>query len=149
MIRSVLALLLAVITVFLVSCGSSTPTAQGPTYTTAQLEQIQRAADDVQALRDRLLELSPLIQQRDWNNVESFIHGPLGELRAKMSRLARSLSPDTQKAALAAAKDVFEHLNLIDEAAQAQDPTKAFNNYNEALKDFDVFFQYIPQNTQA
>lgn len=142
--RSILVLLLAVVATFLVSCGGSTVAAK-PTYTTAQLEQIQENASNIQGLRDRLIELPPLIQQQKWVEVESFMHGPLGELRAKMSRLSRSLlTPDLQSGALKAAKDVFNHLNLIDEAVQSRDITKALRNYNEALKDFDAFFEYLP-----
>lgn len=142
--RSILAFLLVIITTFLVSCGSPTPTAKGPLYTTAQLEQIQRYTDDVQTLRDRMLELPPLIQSQQWTDVESFIHGPLGELRTRMSRLARSLTPKAQKGAVVAAQEVFEHLIAIDEAAQARDTNKALRNYNQALQDFDAFFQLMP-----
>jgi photosystem II protein PsbQ len=142
--RSVLTLILAAITVLLVSCGSPSEKVKGPLYTTAQLEQIQRSVEDVQQLRDRMLELPPLIQQQQWTEVESFIHGPLGELRAKMSRLARTLAPDAQTTALTSAKEVFGHLILIDEAAQARNTNKALLNYNEALKDFDAFFQSVP-----
>lgn len=142
--RSILAFFLVVITTLLVSCGSGAPTAKGPLYTDAQLEQIQRYTEDVQTLRDRMLEIPPLVQQQQWNDVESFIHGPLGELRVRMSRLARSLTPKAQKQAVAAAKEVFEHLNAIDEAAQERDTVKALRNYNQALQDFETFFQLIP-----
>lgn len=142
--RSILAFVLVIIATFLVSCGNATPTAKGPLYTTAQLEQIQQSAEDIQTLRDRLVELPPLIQSKQWTDVESFIHGPLGELRARMSRLARSLEPKSQKTAANAAKEVFKHLTAIDEAAKAGDTTKALFNYNQALLDFDAFFQLIP-----
>jgi len=142
--RSILALCLVLVTTMLVSCGSPTPVAKGPLYSDIQLEQIQKSAADIQGLRDRLLELPPLIQANEWVDVGSFIHGPLGELRAKMARLARTLAPDAQTSALKAAKDVFGHLNTIDEAAQTRDITKALRNYNEALKDFDVFFSQLP-----
>ncbi|NJO80385.1 MAG: photosystem II protein PsbQ [Cyanobacteria bacterium RM1_2_2] len=142
--RSILAFFLVIITTFLVSCGNPTPTAKGPLYTTAQLEQIQQSAEDIQRLRDRMLEIPPLVQEENWVDVISFIHGPLGELRAKMSRLARSLTPKAQKTALDAARDVFEHLNAIDSAAQARDTAKALSNYNEALKDFQTFFDLLP-----
>lgn len=118
--------------------------AKGPLYSAAQLEQIQHYAEDVQVLRDRMLELPPLVQQQKWTDVESFIHGPLGELRVRMSRLARALVQKEQPKALAASKEVFEHLILLDEAAQARDATKAFRNYNEALRDFDAFLELIP-----
>jgi photosystem II protein PsbQ len=142
--RSVLAVVLAAVAAFLVSCGSPTATAKAPTYTSAQLAQIEQYAAEVESLRDRLVELPPLIQQQQWTDVESFLHGPMGELRVKMSRLARSLMPKAQSDAQNAAKEVFEHLIVIDEAAQTRDTTKALRNYNEALKDFDTFFQLIP-----
>lgn len=142
--RAVLSLFLVAIAVFLVSCSNPTPVAKGPIYTTEQLEQIQRLAADVAELRDRLLELPELIQAQQWTDVKTFIHGPLGELRIQMSRLARNLEPKTQPAAQAAARNVFGHLNLIDEAADARDTQKAFLNYDEALKDFDSFLRYLP-----
>ncbi|MBD2464305.1 photosystem II protein PsbQ [Oscillatoria sp. FACHB-1407] len=143
--RSVLSVILAAIAVFLVSCSNPTSTAKAPTYTPQQLEQIQDYLADVQELRDRLLEIPPLVQKERWVDVQSFIHGPLGELRFKMGKLARSLEPNTQKQALAAAQEVFEHLILIDEATQTRDSRKAFKNYNEALKDIDAFLTLAPQ----
>lgn len=142
--RSILAFILVIITTLLVSCGNPTPTAKGPLYSTAQLEQIQRYTKDIQTLREQMLELPPLIQQQEWTDVESFIHGPLGELRAKMSRLARSLTPKAQKGTLDAAQEVFEHLIAIDEAAQTRDTNKALRNYNQTLQAFEAFFQLIP-----
>lgn len=142
--RSILAFILVIITTFLVSCGNPTPTAKGPLYTTTQLEQIQQSAEEVRRLRDQMLEIPPLVQQQQWGDVISFIHGPLGELRIKMSQLARSLTPKAQKTAQDAARDVFEHLNEIDTAAQARDTAQALRNYNEALRDFQTFFDLLP-----
>jgi photosystem II protein PsbQ len=142
--RSILALALAAITVFLVSC-SGAPVAKGPLYSDAQLEQIQVYKAGVDTLRDRLLELPAKVQAEDWTEVSSFIHGDLGELRTRMSGLARNLAPKkTQTAALAAAKDVFGHLNEIDEAATERNPSKALKNYNAALQDFEVYLKYLP-----
>lgn len=142
--RSLVALCLVLMTTFLVSCGSAPPVAKGPLYSPTQLEQIRKSSAEVQELRDRLVELPPLVQQQEWIDVGNFIHGPLGELRTRMSRLSRSLVPEAQASAAKAAKDVFGHLNAIDEAAQKRDATKALKNYNEALKDFDAFFNLIP-----
>jgi photosystem II protein PsbQ len=142
--RSILALALVAITVFLVSCGGA-PVAKGPLYSNAQLQQIQTYAAGVNKLRDRMLELPPLIQAEDWVEVGSFMHGDLGELRARMSRLARTLAPKkTQAAALDAAKEVFEHLNAIDEAVTERNTQLALKNYNAALQDFEVFLKYLP-----
>lgn len=142
--RSILTFILVVLTTVLVSCGGPT-VAKGPIYTAAQLEQIQRYSTDIQTLRDRMSELSALIEAQQWNDVESFIHGPLGELRVRMARLSRSLEPKVQQQAQTTAKDVFNHLIAIDEAAQTRNFDKATGNYREALRDFESFFQLIPE----
>jgi photosystem II protein PsbQ len=144
--RSVLSVMLAAIAFFLISCSSPTAVAPGPTYSAAQLEQIQTYTAEVKELRERLLTIPPLVQQKRWTDVQSFIHGPLGELRFKMSKLARTLEPKVQATALESAKDVFGHLILIDEATLTQDSRKALLNYNRALEDFDTFLKYIPQD---
>ena len=142
--RSILTLILVAITTLLISCSNPTPTVKGPLYSSAQLEQIQKYTGNLQEFRGRMLELPPLVQREKWSDVASFIHGPLGELRPTMSRLARTLEPKSQKQALDASKEVFEHLILIDEASQTRDRTKALRNYNEALKDFDAFLELVP-----
>jgi photosystem II protein PsbQ len=141
--RPLISVLLALVAVFVVSCSSGD--IKPPTYTSIQLEQIAKANSGVNQLRDRFPELAALIQTRNWNNVKTFIHGPLGELRARMSNLSRSLLPDDQPNALAASREVFGHLNKIDDAATNNDYTLAIRNYAEALKDFDKFSSYLPQ----
>lgn len=145
--QSLLAVFFTVVMSFLILFSTPAEAAKvskQPTYTAAQLEQIQRSAADIEVLRVRMQELPPLIQKQEWIDVKNFIHGPLGELLPKMSRIARTLPPDAQKAAQKASKDVFGHLIAIDEAATARDTTKALRNYNEALKDFAAFFQTLP-----
>lgn len=145
--RSIVAMVLTIAIALLLISGrpaEAARTTSPPSYTPAQLEQIQRYATDVDELRDRILELPTLIQQEKWVDVKSLIHGPLGELRASMARLTRSLDPKAQKTAQKAAKDVFEHLVAIDEAATARSTTKAFRDYNAVLKDLDTFFGLLP-----
>lgn len=141
--RSILALVLAFVTAFLVSCSS--PTNSKPlTYTPTQVEQIQTYATDIQAMRDRMPELAAEIQKRDWINARNFIHGPLGELRTKMASLNRNLLPKAQAPAREAAQNIFVHLEEIDEAVGRSDYRQAIRNYAEALKDFDAYFQLVP-----
>lgn len=146
--RSVLSLLLVVISVFLVSC-SSPQVKKGPLYSADQIAQIHQYVVSVDELRDRLLEIPPLVQQGRWIDVQSFIHGPLGELRVRISRLARSLEPKVRDQAIAAGKEVFEHLNLIDEATLTKDNRKALLNYNLALKDFETFLEFVPAEAKS
>lgn len=142
--RAVLSLVLVAIATFLFSCSSPSATVKGPTYSADQFAQIQQATETVENLRQRMLEIPPLVQQGRWVDVQTFIHGPLGELRFRMNNLARMLEPKVQKQALQTAKDVFGHLNLIDEATLTRDSRKALLNYNEALRDFEEFYKLLP-----
>jgi photosystem II protein PsbQ len=142
--RPLISILLVFISVFIVSCGDGTE-AKAPTYSAAQLVQIQATSKNVTALSDRLPELATMIQKRDWNNVKSFIHGPLGDIRTRMSGLSRELLPGTKEQALAISKEIFVHLNTIDAAADNNDYQLAIRNYGEAIKDLASFSQLIPK----
>jgi photosystem II protein PsbQ len=141
--RPLLSLLLAFVAVFIVSCSDGQ--VKAPTYTPDQIVKIEAAKANVTALRDRFPELATLIEERNWNDVKSFIHGPLGEIRSRMSGLSRQLLPEAQEKALAASKEMFLHLNKIDQAADLNDYTLAIRNYAEAVKDFNTFSSFLPQ----
>jgi photosystem II protein PsbQ len=142
--RPLISILLVFMSVLVVSCGDGSQ-AKAPTYSAAQLAQIQSTQKNVTAISDRLPELATLIQERDWNNVKSFIHGPLGDIRVRMSGLSRELLPGSKEQALAISKEIFVHLNKIDEAAGNNDYKIAIRNYGEALKDLASFEKLIPQ----
>jgi len=57
--------------------------AKALTYT-AQIEQIQQYVQTWLPY-DHMSELQMLIKRSDWIDVSNFIHGPLGELRLKMT----------------------------------------------------------------
>lgn len=144
--KSILASILAMVMVFLVSCGSPTPT-KPPTYTPETLEQISSYQSKLLGFRERMTELEELIAAKDWVNVRSLIHGPLGSLRQDMSYVSRLLLlPSEQKTALAEAREIFRHLEAIDQAAEDQNYALARDNYAEALKDFDRFFTLLPNS---
>lgn len=142
--RSILALILALVTTFLISCGSPTAV-KPPTYTPEQMAQIQRLASTVAALRDKMPILKQKIQNQNWTDVGTYIHGPLGELRRNVSYLTRELLPKDQKAANEAGKDLFNRLLNIDTASTKGDYQLAVQNYQAALKDFDDLLQSIPK----
>jgi photosystem II protein PsbQ len=142
--RPLISILLVFISVFVVSCGDGSQ-AKAPTYSATQLAQIQITTKNVAALTDRLPELSAMIQKRDWNNVKSFIHGPLGDIRILMSALSKQLLPGTKEKALATSKEIFVHFNKIDEAAGNNDYPGAIRNYGEAIKDITTLFSLAPK----
>lgn len=146
--RSILSLLLAVVAVVVVGCGSSAD-APPPTYTSEQISQIQRSLPTVTDLREKMPLLESKIQSEDWTDVKSFIHGPLGELRQKMSYVTRQMLPQDQKEASNLAKDLFESLEAIDVAADAGNYQAAIKNYGTAVKDFDDFLALVPEAAKS
>ena len=146
--RPFISFLLVCVTVLLVSCSDGSQV-KAPTYSDAQLAQIQLASKGVAALEGRLSELSELIDRKDWNNVRSFIHGPLGELRTRMVGVSRELLPAQRQQALDLGKEIFGHLNKIDAAAADNNQPVAALNYTEALKDFATFDSLLPELPKA
>ncbi len=143
--RSIIAFVLALVAVFTINSSSLAAPKKASAYTPTQVEQFQKYTPSLQALRDRLPELAEAIQQQKWVEVGSLIHGPLGELRQKISYLTTKLLPKDQTSARETAKGLFLDLESIDAAAQEGYYKKAIRNYAEAVKDLDTFLQLIPK----
>lgn len=142
--RSIFALMMAFLMAFLVSCSSveaKVPT----TYTTAQIQQIQRYVPTLTEFRSRMDKLGTLIQQRNWVDTRTYIHGPLGDLRNTMKTVSASLLPKSQQQAVDLTKSLFGDLVNIDLAAKDLDYAKVTASYQKALSDFDSFLQLIPK----
>jgi photosystem II protein PsbQ len=89
-------------------------------------------------------ELATKIQSRNWVDIGTYIHGPLGELRQKVSYLTRELLPQEKKAATETSKDLFARLQDIDMAAADNNYQKAVENYRFALNDLERILQLAP-----
>ena len=142
--RSILALMMAFLMAFLVSC-SSVEAKVPMTYTAAQIQQIQRSVPTLTELRSRMDKLGTLIQKRNWVDTRTYIHGPLGELRSAMRTVSGSLLPKAQEQAVDLTKSLFADLVEIDNAAKAADYAKITASYRKAVNDFDTFLQLIPK----
>lgn len=147
--RPILSLFLVGMMTLLVSCGGGNVAQAPPTYTPELVTQIQRYAVPLEQARDEMPKLGNLIQKRDWDNVESFIHGPLGELRHSMSYVARTLLPADQPGAKELSKDIAAHFDRIDAAAKEGTYTVALENYNEVVADIETFLSLIPDTTEG
>jgi photosystem II protein PsbQ len=146
--RSIVAAVLAIVAVLFIcfSDPASAKPVKKLTYTPQQLEEIQNSVSDITEMRDRFPELKALIDRKDDMFTRNFIHGPLGEIRLKLSTVARNLLPDTQKQARQLVKDVANDLVKIDQAAADRNFTLASRYYNETIKDLDSFYQLLPQS---
>lgn len=142
--RSIISLLLVLVTTFLVSCGSPNTAVVPPTYTSAQLEKIQLLSPDVKTVRDRADELKTLIEKGEWIKVGNFIHGPMAEARLSMNYITPNLLPKEQSTARQISKDLFTHLLKIDQAADNANTQLALSNYKAAFADVDKFLQLLP-----
>ncbi|MBD2079027.1 photosystem II protein PsbQ [Leptolyngbya sp. FACHB-17] len=142
--RSILALVFCTI-MAIVMVGCSSPTAVKPTYTPEKIAEIQSYAKDLSELSDRLPELQNLIQQEDFIFARNFIHGPLGEIRVIMSRVAGSLLPNEQKPARDLAKQIANDLVEIDQASASNNYKEAIRYYGETVKDLEALTKLIPQ----
>ncbi|HEY9738687.1 MAG TPA: photosystem II protein PsbQ [Trichocoleus sp.] len=141
--RPILGVILAAIATLIVSCGGAAPKAP-LTYTPEVLQKVQLYTPAVVELRDRFPELQGYIQDKNWVDVGSFIHGPLGEMRARMNRLAATLLPDDAAKAKELAKEFYVHLERLDQAASEENQVRAGQEYRNALDDFDTFLSLVP-----
>ena len=141
--RPLLGFLLAIVATCLVACGG--PAAKEPiTYTPEIMQRVELYSPGVAELRDRFPELEQYIQAKDWVDVQSFIHGPMGELRARVNRLAAALLTKDQPQAKELAQELYVHLERLDEAAMEGQQVIAGQEYRNALDDFDAFLRLVP-----
>ncbi|MBV5257913.1 photosystem II protein PsbQ [Synechococcus moorigangaii CMS01] len=147
-LRSVLSLLLVVITTFLVSCSG--PVAKVPdTYTPDRIAQIQVYLTPISEARQGMETLGEFVQENNWINTRTYIHGPFGFLRRDLTYLANTLLPSDQKAAKGLIDEIFAHLERLDAAAQERNGAATATEYNNALADFDAFLRLIPGEAEA
>lgn len=143
--RSILSLFLALVATVLVSCGGANENTPPPTYSNEQIEQIQRALTPVKQARKRLTELENSLNQKQWSDASSLLHGPLGGLRREMSYVTRNLLPQDQEKAQDYAKALFKDLEKVDAAVDSEVTSRALQNYDRALDDFDNYLSLIPE----
>ena len=145
--RAVVGVLLAVVATFLVSCSSG-PAAVAPTYTPEKISQLQNYVNRIEMVRERLPELENYIEKDNWINVNSFTHGPLGQLRSELVRLSNQLLPADQSKAKMLSEDILGHLEKIDEASQRRSYTDAIAQYREFSDDVEALLSIVPEDAR-
>ncbi|MEO0867426.1 MAG: photosystem II protein PsbQ [Cyanobacteria bacterium J06642_11] len=146
--RSILGVFLVAIATLLVSCGGDT-VATPPTYTADQVAQIAIYTKRIQTSKDRLPELAGYIREENWANVDNFIHGPLGELRTGMNRLAFLLLPEDKADALKLSDAITDDLEAMSAAVGTFDSNRTNQAYIRFAKDLSTFLDIIPTEAPA
>lgn len=142
-LRSLLSLMLVLVATVLVSCSS--PTASIPEiYTPEKLQTIKIYRIPVDIAKKDIVSLSGLINDKNWTDVKSVIHGPLGVLRRDLRYLSEALLPDDKAKSLEISEDLFVRLEKLDAAAAEKDYGDAITAYNKAIADYKAYVQLIP-----
>jgi photosystem II protein PsbQ len=144
-LRSILSIILVLVTTLLVSCGNPQTSKIPTTYSPEKIAQLEVFVTPIEAAKEQFSVLKGFISEENWVDTRTYIHGPMGALRQNMLNLSRNLLPKDQKQATSLAREVFGHLERLDTAAEERTPSLVEVQYKEALKDFNAFLDLIPQ----
>ena len=106
---------------------------------------IRRQVEGFTAARDRLPELSKLVEERDWTFTRNLIHGPMQEVSREMLYINQRLLPQDRAEAKNLATSLKDALADLDEAARLQDAAKLQKAYDELESGFANYATVIPE----
>ena len=106
---------------------------------------IRRQVEGFTAARDRLPELSKLVEERDWTFTRNLIHGPMQEVSREMLYINQRLLPQNRAEAKELATSLKDALADLDEAARLQDAAKLQKAYDELESGFANYATVIPE----
>ena len=106
---------------------------------------IRRQVEGFTAARDRLPELSKLVEERDWTFTRNLIHGPMQEVSREMLYINQRLLPQDRAEAKDLATSLKNALADLDEAARLQDAAKLQKAYDELESGFANYATVIPE----
>lgn len=147
-LRSVLSLLLVVVTTLLVSCSS--PEVKVPdTYTPDRLSQIETFKIPVTEAREGLATLGEFVAKDNWIDTRTYIHGPYGFLRRDLTYLANTLIPSDKAQAKELIDDLFAHLERLDAAAKENSSAITNKEFRLAVGSFNSYLDLIPSGSDS
>jgi photosystem II protein PsbQ len=144
LLRRLATLMLAlVLSVSVVACSgnrASTPATLSPEAISA----ITRQAEGFLAARDRLPELSTLVNNRNWVFTRNLIHGPMQEVGREMLYINKLLLPADRPLAEQRTTSLKTALADLDEAARLQDGEALRRAYIKVASGFGLYVQVLP-----
>ena len=145
--RPILSIMLVLVTTLLVSCSAPNKAKIPTVYTPEQITQLQRFRTPIVEARKEMDTLQGFIEDQNWVDTRTLIHGPLGGLRQNMAIVSKKLLQKDQKAAISLARELFNDFDRIDEAAKDRNSTGAQAAYGRAIQDFDAYLDLVPSNS--
>ncbi len=144
-LRSILSLILVLVTSLLVSCSSPQVSKIPTTYSVEKIEQLQRFVEPITEAYKKMPVLQGYIAEKNWVDARSLIQGPLGQIRQNMAQLSRDLLPKDQKQANQLTKEIFGHFERLDVALKDRNTSLAQSQFRDLLSDFDAFLDFLPK----
>lgn len=148
-LRSVLSLLLVVVTTLLVSCSNPSAAKVPDTYTPDRISQIQTFMVPVEEAKEGMATLGKFVKDNNWVDTRTYIHGPFGFLRRDLTYLANTLLPSDKAQAKDLIDEIFAHLERLDAAAKDNNVAASTSEYRNALSDFDALLDLVPAEASA
>lgn len=144
-LRIIFSFVLVALTTLLISCSSGTQAKIPLVYTPEKIAQLQVFAEPVETAKEQMTILRGFIEDENWTDTRTFMHGPLGSLRQDVRILSKKFLPKEQTEAAEIAQNLFSHFDRIDIAAKERNYSLAEAQYVEALDDLETFLNLIPQ----
>jgi len=136
-----------VLSISVVSCSgnrASTPATLSPEAISA----ITRQAEGFLSSRDRLPELSNLVNNRNWVFTRNLIHGPMQEVGREMLYINKLLLPADRPLAETRTTSLKTALAELDEAARLQDGEALRRAYIKVASGFGLYAQVLPDQVK-
>lgn len=130
--RSILVVLLVVATWFAFSLSKPASMAMDNRLYNPDAPQIQKSKEKLASLQIQILELQPLIENRNWDEVQSFIRGPLGDFEIRLNSLKNS-------SVLSSNRKVDININRVSRSLSKLYSSARVGNYQQSVDSFQAF----------
>ncbi len=117
-------------------------TAQTADYTDVYVARITQ-------LSDRLGVLEKYVDSNNWNNIRTYIRGPLGEVRRDIAYLAQGLSGNAKQTARNLGKAIADDLVKLDFAAKNNDASGVQSAFDQVTQHFEQLLALLPKSPKS
>ncbi|MDX2256184.1 MAG: photosystem II protein PsbQ [Pseudanabaenaceae cyanobacterium bins.39] len=97
----------------------------------------------LEAIRDRFDRLEQIVYSTNWNDIISYIHGPLGEIRRDLRMLTIGLDKTKKEAVTNAANSLFKSLVKIDIAAKERNASALETAFKNSVTELDSIIDLV------